>query len=105
MTNKDGFVRRQNVLEHHYFQERERELIEKLRRRAEDEARRQQLAVRTGVVDKEILQDLESLGFTADTGMLLHLMPLLQVEWADGGVSARERSLSVAAARSRGIAA
>ena len=35
--------------------------------------------------------------------MLLHLVPLLQMAWAEGGVSDRERVLIVEAARARGI--
>ncbi len=37
--------------------------------------------------------------------MLLHLVPLIQTAWAEGGVSSRERELIIKAARSRGIAA
>jgi hypothetical protein len=61
------------------------------------------LAERTGVVDEEILLDLQMLGFTPETVMLLHLVPLLQVAWAEGGVSERERDLIMEAARARGI--
>lgn len=43
------------------------------------------------------------LGYTPETVMLLHLVPLLQVAWADGGVSNRERALIVEAARTHGI--
>jgi hypothetical protein len=35
--------------------------------------------------------------------MLLHLVPLVQMAWAEGGVSDRERALIVEAARARGV--
>ncbi len=35
--------------------------------------------------------------------MLLHLVPLIQTAWAEGGVTQKERDLIVRAARSRGI--
>jgi hypothetical protein len=37
--------------------------------------------------------------------MLLHLVPLIQIAWAEGNVSDRERDLIIEAARSRGIEA
>jgi hypothetical protein len=55
------------------------------------------------VADAEILQDLLGLGYTPETVMLLHLVPLVQTAWAEGGVSDRERALIVEAARARGV--
>jgi hypothetical protein len=103
MTNDDGLAGRRRALEEQYFQKREQELLEKLRRRGEEAAGRRRLAEQTGVADEEILQDLQQLGYTPDTVMLLHLVPLLQMAWAEGSVSDRERSLILEAARSRGI--
>jgi hypothetical protein len=76
-----------------------------MRLRAEAEAARRRLGEQAGVADEEILQDLQALGYTPETVMLLHLVPLIQVAWAEGGVSDRERDLIVQAARSRGIEA
>src|SRR5262245_9394075 len=86
-----------------YFQQRDRELIEKLRRRAEETARLHSLSEHTGVADEAILKDLLALGYTADTLALLHLAPLVQVAWADGEVSEAERALILNVARLRGI--
>ena len=61
------------------------------------------MAERTGLVDEEILGDLLKLGYTSETVMLLHLVPLLQMAWAEGGVSDNERKLIIEAARARGI--
>ena len=66
-------------------------MIAKLQQRTHEEAGRRNLAERTGVADDEVLRDLEALGYTSDTVMLLHLAPLVQVAWAEGGVSERER--------------
>ena len=103
MRNNDVFATLRRTREEQYFYERELELIEKLRQRAEDDAGRRRLAERTGVVDQEILQDLQALGYTPDTLLLLHLTPLVQMAWADGSVSDRERQLIVEAARTRGV--
>lgn len=104
MAERDLFAERRRGLEEEHFRKREQELIEKLRQRAEAAARRQQMAEQTGIADEEILRDLEALGYTLETVQLLHLVPLVQMAWAEGGVSDRERALIREAARARGIA-
>jgi hypothetical protein len=99
----DTLAKRGRALEEEYFRRQEQELIEKLRARGAQEAARRQLAERSGVADQEILADLQALGYTADTVMLLHLVPLVQIAWAEGGVSEQERQLIVDAARARGV--
>ncbi len=103
VTERDAFADRARGLEEEYFRKREQELIEKLRRRAAAEAELQRLGEQSGVADEEILQDLRDLGYTPETVMLLHLVPLVQMAWAEGGVSDRERALIVEAARARGV--
>lgn len=105
MADKELFGDRRRTQEEEYFRRQEQELIEKLKQRGREEAARQRLAERTGVADEEILKDLQALGFTAETVMLLHLMPLIQMAWAEGDVSPGERALIVEAARARGVAA
>jgi hypothetical protein len=103
VAEKEFLGDRRRAQEEEYFQKREQELIAKLQQRSREEATRQRMAERTGVADEEVLRDLEGLGYTLETVMLLHLVPLLQMAWADGGVSDRERSLIIEAARARGI--
>jgi hypothetical protein len=103
VTERDAFAGRARGLEEEYFRKREQELIEKLRSRAAAEAELQRLGEQSGVADEEILQDLRDLGYTPETVMLLHLVPLVQMAWAEGGVSDRERALIVEAARARGV--
>lgn len=105
MSERDAFADRGRALEEEYFRKREQELIEKLRQRAAADATRRQLSEHAGVADEEILQDLQDLGYTPETVSLLHLVPLVQMAWAEGGVSGRERELIVEAARARGIEA
>jgi hypothetical protein len=103
VTDHDAFADRGRALEEEYFRKRERELIEKLRSRAVAEAELHRLGEQAGVTDEEILADLRDLGYTPETVMLLHLVPLVQMAWAEGGVSDRERELIVEAARARGV--
>jgi len=103
VSEKDLFAERGRSLEEDYFRKRDQELIEKIRLRAQAQAERRRLGEQVGVADEEVLNDLQTLGFTPETVKLLHLMPLVQMAWAEGDVSERERDLIVQAARSRGI--
>ena len=103
MTDKDAFKERGRALEDEYFHRKERELIAKMRERVQAETARQELGARTGVADAQLLADLQELGYTPETISLLHLVPLVQMAWAEGSVSMRERDLIVEAARARSI--
>lgn len=87
-----------------YFRKRDQELIEKMRRAAAAERTRQELSASTGLQDPEVIVELEARGFSPGTVCLLPLVPLLEVAWAEGGVSDAERLLVIQLARSRGIA-
>jgi len=103
VADNELFGDRRRSREEEYFRRQEKELIEKLQQRGREEATRRRMAERTGVADEEMLRDLQALGYTPETVMLLHLVPLLQMAWAEGSVSDRERDLIVEAARARGI--
>lgn len=105
MADKDAFAERERLLEEDYFRRKEKELIDKMRLRAAAEEQRRRMGEQTGVADEEVLGDLQDLGYTPETVMLLHLVPLIQTAWAEGDVSQKERELIVKAARSRGIEA
>jgi len=91
----DGWSDRRRVREDKYFRKRDQELIEQARLQAEDEAAVQRLAEAAGVCEEDILQDLQRLGYTAETVALLHVVPLIEVAWADGTVSEPERDAIV----------
>ncbi len=103
MTDRDAFADRGRSLEEEYFHRKEREVIDKMRVRAAAEEQRRRLGEKAGVADEELLNDLQALGYTPETVMMLYLVPVIQTAWAEGGVSQKERDLIVKAARSRGI--
>jgi hypothetical protein len=105
MSNRDIFAERERGLEEEYFMRKERELVEKMHEKLAAENQQQQMAAATGLQDAEVLDALQELGYTPETVSLLHLVPLIQVAWASGDVSEKERELIVHAARSRGVAA
>lgn len=104
MSPEDALHDRGRALEEEYFRRKDRELVERIRRRADNEAATRAMGATTGITDPDVLRDLLELGFTPDTLALLPLVPVLQVAWAEGGVTARERDLIEKLATARGIA-
>ena len=94
---------RERALENEYFRRKDRELIAALREQGRQEKERGELKRRLGVADDSLPTDLQAAGFTPDNLALLHLVPLIDVAWAEGGVEARERQLIVALAARRGV--
>jgi hypothetical protein len=58
---------------------------------------------RTSISDLAMLAELLDLGFTSDTIVLLPLVPVIELAWAEGGVTPAERQLLVSLARRRGV--
>lgn len=103
MTEHDSLRERGRALEEAYFRKKDRELIERMRKAWAAEHPRRGLAAATGISDPELLGEMAELGFTPDTVALLPLVPVLQVAWAEDGVSDTERRVLVELARARGV--
>jgi hypothetical protein len=105
MADRDGISERGRAHEEDYFRKKDRELIEKMRQAAVAEQTRTALGAATGLQDPALLRELQDLGFTPETVKLLPLVPIVQIAWAEGGVTEPERRLIIDLARARGIAA
>ncbi len=97
--------KRQRASEEDYFRRKDRELVEKMRQASAAAETERTLGAKTGVSDPALLRELQELGFTPDTIALLPLVPVVQMAWAEGGVSPAERTLLVDLARRRGVVA
>jgi hypothetical protein len=98
MPDKDARSR-----EDEYFWKKDQELIEKMRRTAAAEQAKREMGAAVGLSDPDLIEELQTLGFTPETVALLPFMPLVQMAWAEGGVTAAEREMIVKLVRSRGI--
>ncbi len=91
--------------EEEYFMKRDAELRQRMREDMEAKAAKAALAEEIGSDDNpELLDRLRRLGIDADAARGLHLMPLVEVAWADGTVSQQERVTIMRAAAAHGIA-
>lgn len=104
MVDHDSMQERGRALEEEYFRKKNRELVERMQAEARSEQARRDMGAQVGIDDPEMLQELQKLGFTADTVALLPLVPVLQVAWADGSVAPAERDAILKLAQTRGIA-
>jgi hypothetical protein len=100
---QDGITQDLRSREDEYFRRKDRELVEKMRQAARVNEERHQLEAQTGIHDPALLQELEELGFTPQTVSLLPLVPIVQVAWAEGGISDAERTLILQFAAERRI--
>jgi len=105
MPDHDGVAKRGRALEEEYFRKKDRELIEKIRQAAAAEQVRKDTGRKIGLDDPVLLKELHDLGFTPETVGLLPLVPIIQMAWAEGGITKAERELIVRLARSRGVEA
>jgi hypothetical protein len=103
MMDKDIFKERERSLEEGYFRQHEAKLIEKLRERAKVDEIVEALAVKLQTDDPVLLRRIMALGVTLDTGAAFLLAPLVQVAWAEGTVTNREREKVLCIATERGI--
>jgi hypothetical protein len=100
---KDVFHERALGEEAEYFRKLDEKLLQKMRERAALEEVAQALAEKLRVDDPELVNRMLGLGLTRDTGTAILLAPLVQVAWAEGSVSPRERELVLELAASRGV--
>lgn len=104
MSTEDGLHDRGRALEDAYFRKKDQELVEKIRQQAVAAEAQRAIGASTGLTDPDLVRELHALGFTPETVSLLPLVPVLQVAWAEGGVTPRERDLIESLANARGIA-
>ena len=103
MTEGDFLDDRRRASEDDYFRKKDRELIEKMRAAAAADHVKSELSTKTGLSDPALLEELDALGFTPDTISVLPLVPIVEMAWAEGGITPAERALLITFARERGI--
>ena len=101
--DKDIFKERERSLEEEFFRKHEARLLAKLRERAKVDEIVEALAVKLQIDDPALLRRIMALGVTLDTGAAFLLAPLVQVAWAEGAVTDREREKVLRIATERGI--
>ncbi len=101
--SKDIFRERERVEEDAYFHRVDADLIAKLRQNAQLSEIAHTLAEKLHADEPALLERIQKLGVTLDTGAAFILAPLVDVAWADGDVSHAERAAILHIANQRGV--
>lgn len=104
MTPKDYSPDARN-LEEEFFARENAKLLEKMRRNAEVEARREALRAVVSIKDEAFIDRLMELRISPETVLALKIIPLIFVAWADGTMDQRERNAILKAAEEQGVTA
>ena len=86
-----------------YFRQQDAKLIAKLRQKAQFSEIAHALAEKLQVDEPALLERIQKLGVTLDTGSAFILAPLVEVAWVDGYVSPPERDTILHIAGQRGV--
>src|SRR6185503_16393373 len=100
---KDIFRDRERGEEDAYFRQQDAKLIEKLRQKAQFSEIAHALAEKLHADEPALLERIQKLGVTLDTGSAFILAPLVEVAWVDGNVSQAERDTILDIAKQRGV--
>jgi len=100
---RDIFRDRQRGEENAYFRQQDAKLIAKLRQKAQLSEIAHALADKLQADEPALLERIQKLGVTLDTGSAFILAPLVEVAWVDGNVSQAERDSILAIAKQRGV--
>ena len=101
---KDMLRDRERGEEQAYFRQQDAKLIAKLRQKAQLSEIAHALAEKLRVDEPALLERIQKLGVTLDTGSAFILAPLVEVAWVDGNVSDAERDTILRIAKQRGVA-
>jgi tellurite resistance protein len=102
--SKDMFKARERAEEEAHFRQQDARLIAKLRQKAQFSEIAHALAEKLQADEPMLLERIQKLGVTLDTGSAFLLAPLVQVAWADGRVNHAERDVILYIAAHRGVA-
>ena len=91
------------IKEEEHFRRKDAELIRDLQRKEAAHKERAEMKQVAGIADDHVVAELQASGYDRETVRVLHLMPLLQVAWADGEISKGERRHILEAARLHGV--
>src|SRR5512144_460515 len=102
---RDLLAERERGMEADYFHKQDAKLIQKIRERAKLQEVALALAEKLQIDDPALLQRVVGLGLNRETGAAMLVVPLVQVAWADGEVTDREREVLLEIAAERGVVA
>ena len=100
---KDMFKQRELYLEEEYFRKKDFALLEKLKAVFNKNLDKESIRKATGVTNEPLLDALVEMQLDGDLIKAFQLYPLVEIAWADGGLSESEARSVLAAGEKEGI--
>jgi hypothetical protein len=91
------------TIEEAFFAQENAKLLEKLREEARMKERRDSLRAVLRVDDESVVDALIEMDLYPETVVAFGLVPMIEVAWADGEISPKEREAVLVAAAARGV--
>jgi tellurite resistance protein len=104
-TVKGDLQKSAKAMEESFFARENEKLLQKLRAESEAQHRRESLQEMLQIDNELVLDRLVELDLCAETIAAFTVIPLVEVAWADGTMSPKERQAILDAAAERGISA
>jgi hypothetical protein len=83
MSTRNPFELREHAFEAQYFQKKDQELVEALRKVFHKKFDKHEIREATGVTDEELLDRLVDIGVNGEMLLAFQLLPIVEVAWAD----------------------
>jgi len=99
----DGLEKRRNALEDAFFSQKDKALLDALRKQMGASDSREELSRALNITDEKVLDRLQEIGLTPVSASVVSIIPMLAVAWADGELDAKERKAILDAAHEQGI--
>ena len=99
----DSLDDRRKALEEQFFQQHEKELVQKLKDAAAKKASKAELQKLTGIADEQVLESLSALKLGGAATLVMSLYPVIAVAWADGKIDEEEKKAIMEASKSIGL--
>lgn len=99
----DAFDDRRKALEDQFFQQHEKQLVQKMKDAAQKQASREELQRLTGIANQQVLDALADLKLGGAATLVMSLFPIVEVAWADGVIDQRERTVIAELAKTIGL--
>ena len=99
----DSFDDRRKALEEQFFQQHDKELVQKLKDAAEKQHSREEIARLTGISNDQVLNSLAELKVGGAATLVMSLFPIIEVAWADGKLDSKEHAVIMDLAHTIGL--
>ena len=99
----DSFEDRRKALEEHFFLLHDKALVEKMKDAAARAASKEELMHLTGITNDQVLESLATLKLGGAATLVMSLLPIIEVAWADGKLDEKERKVILELSKSIGL--